>query len=80
MRPFDERYSVMRATASFTSHSSVLICTSGLSGASYGADIPVKSVRPTVSPSHFHSPALTAQGHWKEEGNAPLISPARAFL
>lgn len=58
MRPFDERYSVIRATASLTSHSSVLMCTSGLSGASYGAEIPVKSVRPTVSasPSHFHAP------------------------
>ena len=31
-------------TASVTSHSSVLMCTSGLSGASYGAEMPVKSL------------------------------------
>ena len=33
----------MRRTASATSHSSVLMCTSGLSGASYGDEMPVKS-------------------------------------
>lgn len=30
-------------TASFTSHSAVLMCNSALSGGSYGAEIPVKS-------------------------------------
>ena len=35
----------MRLTASVTSHSSVLMWISGDSGASYGAEIPVKSVR-----------------------------------
>ncbi len=43
MNLFSVRYWVMRRTASVTSHSSVLMWTSGLSGASYGAEIPVKS-------------------------------------
>ena len=43
MNFFSERQSVMRRTASATSHSSVLMCTSGLSGASYGDEMPVKS-------------------------------------
>ena len=34
---------MMVSTAWATSHLSVLMCSSGLSGGSYGADIPVKS-------------------------------------
>lgn len=35
---------MMTSTALVTSHSSVLMCISGFSGASYGADMPVKSI------------------------------------
>lgn len=48
MKPLSERYCVILRTASVTSHSSVLMCSSGFSGASYGAEIPVKSAPQNV--------------------------------
>jgi hypothetical protein len=43
--PLEMRYSVIIRTLSVTSVSLVLMWISGFSGASYGADIPVKSNR-----------------------------------
>ena len=73
MNFFSERYSVMRRTASATSHSSVLMCTSGLSGASYGEEMPVKSAQANVSPRHGGraSGRRKASGHRGDGGTHP---------
>lgn len=47
--PLEPRYSVIMCTLSVTLVSLVLMWISGFSGASYGADIPVKSDRLSVS-------------------------------
>lgn len=44
MKPFSDNHSVIKRTDSFKSCSSVLMWISGFSGASYGEEIPVKSV------------------------------------
>jgi hypothetical protein len=62
----------MTSTAMVTSHSSVLMCISGFSGASYGADMPVKSTYKLLSTSSYSDGC--------RGGDLPLIFPARAAL
>lgn len=58
-------------TASFTSHSAVLMCNSASSGASYGAEIPVNSESSGDHLSCLRTPPSR---------RVPLISPSLAFL